>query len=564
VAARRAEGQITDYARAVVRGKVAAGYLVRLACERHLREIKPAWQKAHRLRWDRELAAKEVGFFVRLCHYKGEWAGQPLVLAPWQAFIVGSIFGWLRPDGTRRFREVYEEVPRKNGKSTKDAGLGIRLAFFDGEQGAEVYCAATKKDQARIIFNDARQMVLRTPALRKALRVFTNNLSSEALASKLEPLGADEDTMDGLNVHAALIDEVHAHKTSGVVDVLKTATGARRQPLIKYVTTAGYDRTSICWKLRDYGIKILEGVVQDDTFFAFIACADKGDDYRDPKTWAKANPNLGVSVSESDLARKAKQAEHMPAAQNAFLRLHLNVWTEQSERAIDAQVWARGDAPVRVEAGARCCAGLDLASVSDLCAWVKLFEPDADGIYDVLARFWIPEGSILAGESKRSEEERQRLERWVREGHITATPGNVTDYDRVEADLLAEAGEHELVALAFDPWNSRQLVTHLQAELGEERVLEFRQGFPSMTGPTKELLRLLQDGKIRHGGNPVLRWMASNMALQQDPAGNLKPDRKGSGDKIDGMVALVMALGTWMRQPREQASVYETRGMVTV
>jgi phage terminase large subunit-like protein len=566
VAARKADAA-TDYARAVIAKKIPAGKLVILACQRHLRDLKEGPKRG--LTWDAEAADRDVSFFSRLCHYKGEFAGKPLVLSPWQAFIVGSIFGWKNADGLRRFREAYEEVPRKNGKSTKDAGLGIRLAFFDGEQGAECYCAATKKDQARIIWGDAKQMVLRTPALRKMLRVFTGNLSSEALASKLEPLGADEDTMDGLNVHAALIDELHAHKTSGVVDVLKTATGSRRQPLIKYVTTAGYNRESICWKLRDYSVKVLEGSVVDDTFFAYIACADGGDDYRDPKTWAKANPNLGVSVSVTDLARKAKQAEHMPAALNAFLRLHLNVWTEQSERAMDMEMWARGDSPTRAEDGDACFAGLDMASTSDMCALAKLFGPDGDGVYDLLMRFWVPAASLEAGTSKRSEEMRRLLQQWAAEGWITTTPGNVTDYDYVEADILEEATRHDIREMAFDRWNVTQLVTHLQNEWGEGEsasvvLVDFGQGFQSMAAPTAELLRLLASSRIRHGGNPVLRWMASNLALKQDPAGNMKPDRQGSGDKIDGIVALVMALGVAMRRKEVKQSVYETRGLLEV
>jgi phage terminase large subunit-like protein len=565
VAARRADA-VTSYARDVQRGKTPAGRLVRLACARHLREIEPAWQKAHGLKWDGVLADREIGFYSRLCHYKGEWAGKPLILSPWQAFIVGSIFGWLRSDGTRRFREAYEEVPRKNGKSTKDAALGIRLAFFDGEQGAEVYCAATKKDQARIIFGDAKQMVLRTPSLRKRLQVFNNNLSSIELASKLEPLGADEDTMDGLNVHAALVDELHAHKTDGVVNALKTATGARRQPLIKYVTTAGYDRTSICWKLREYAVKVLEGTFQDDTFFAYIACADKGDNYLDPKTWAKANPNLGISVSRTDLERKAKQAAHMPSAMNAFLRLHLNQWTEQSSRAIDMALWDEGAGEVNPEhfEGRACMAGLDMASTSDLAAEVKLFEPDADGYNDVLCRFWIPEASIAAGTSRRSEEIRRQLELWVEQGFITATEGNVTDYDFVEKALLGDGEKFHIRELAFDRWNVTQLITHLQDEWGTGetariKVVDVGQGYASMAGPTKEFLRLVADKKIRHGGNPVLRWMVSNLALKQDPAGNLKPDREASGDKIDGVVALVMALGRLMVAPAEDESVYAQR-----
>jgi len=564
VAARKAD-QTTAYARGVIAGKIPAGRLVILACKRHIRDLKDG--KRRGLVWDPGAAERDIGFFAKLCHYKGEWAGKPLILSPWQAFIVGSIFGWKNRDGLRRFREAYEEVPRKNGKSTKDAGLGIRLAFFDGEQGAECYCAATKKDQARIIWGDAKQMVLRTPALRKMLRVFTGNLSSEALASKLEPLGADEDTMDGLNVHAAMIDELHAHKTSGVVDVLKTATGSRRQPLIKYVTTAGYNRESICWKLRDYSVKVLEGSVVDDTFFAYIACADEGDDYRDPKTWAKANPNLDVSVSRTDLARKAKQAEHMPAALNAFLRLHLNVWTEQADRWVDMEVWdgcsgAVDEAALR-DRHAECFGGLDMASVRDLSAFALVF-PDEDDGFDVIWKFWIPRESLEPGKTHRSERERLLLLGWATQGFITVTEGNVTDYDLVERDIFEAAESYRVLEIAHDRWNITQLITHLQNEFGTDedsvpRVIGFGQGFQSMSAPTKELEKLLLGRKIRHGGNPVARWMAANVVVRQDPAGNMKPDKERSAEKIDGIVALVMALGRAITRPTDGESVYDQR-----
>jgi phage terminase large subunit-like protein len=534
---------------------------VRLGCARHLRDLKDG--KKRGLHFDAEAAVRAVEFFAHLKHYKGEWAGQPLKLSRWQQFIVGSIMGWKRTDGLRRFREAYEEVARKNGKSTKDAGLVILLAFFDGESAAEVYCAATKKDQARIIFGDAKEMVRRTPALKKRLKIFVNNISSEASSSKIQPLGADEDTMDGLNVHMAEIDEVHAHKTAGIVDVLKTATGSRQQPLVKYVTTAGFDRTSVCWRLHDYAIKVLEGTIQDDTFFAYIATIDEGDDWRNRRVWVKANPNLGVSIHQDDLERKARQAEHIPAALNTFLRLHLNVWTEQAERAVDMDVWDRGSVPVKEEEleGDECTAGLDMASTNDLAAFAKLFGPDADGYYDLLMRFWLPEGSIAAGRTKRSEQLRQQLANWVAEGWITATPGEVIDYDFIEAAIIDDARRFHIREIAYDRWNVTQLVTHLKDEFGEgtgsTQMVEHGQGFRDMSAPTKELLRQLPEGRIRHGGNPVLRWMASNLALKQDPAGNLKPDRVSSGEKIDGIVALIMALGRAIVQPAEPPSQYD-------
>jgi phage terminase large subunit-like protein len=456
----------------------------------------------------------------------------------------------------RRYRVAYNEIPRKNGKSTLAAGLGILLAFFDNEPGAEVYCAATKRDQAKIVFNEAKRSVESTPALKRRISVLTTNMNVQETSSKLEPLGADADSTDGLNPHGVIIDELHAHKTSALVDVLQSAAGARSQPLRFEITTAGYDRKSVCWQHHDYSVKVLEGIVEDDTWFAFIACADKKDDWRNPKTWQKANLNLGVSVYPDYIEAECRRAQKMPGEQNTFRRLHLNQWTEQSSRAIDVALWdeAAGEVnPERLE-GEPCMAGLDMASTSDLAAEVKLFGPDEGGYYDVLARFWIPAATIAAGTSRRSEDIRRQLEAWVEQGFITATEGNVTDYDFVEKAILEDGERYQLRELAFDRWNVTQLITHLQNEWGTGdsariKVVDVGQGFASMAAPTKEFLRLVADKKIRHGGNPVLRWMVSNLALKQDPAGNLKPDREASGDKIDGCVALIMALGRMMVAP---------------
>lgn len=561
----RAADPVTAYARRAAKSKASCGRFVRLAAERHLRDLKTG--KARGLQFDREAAEKAIGFFSLLRHSKGQWAGQPFVLAEWQAFIVGSLWGWRRADGLRRFRISYGEVPRKNGKSTLSAGVALLLAFFDNEPGAEVYCAATKREQARIVFDEAKRMVQRTPGLEKRIEVLAGNLNQAATASKLQPLSADHDTMDGLNVHGVIIDELHAHKTSSIVDVLETATGARRQPLQFEITTAGYDRDSICWKHHDYTVKVLEQTIEDDTWFGFIASADQGDDWRSAKTWAKANPNYGVSVSTDDLKRKAEKAEHIPAQQNAFRRLHLDEWTEQADRWVDMEVWdgcaAEVDADALRARHAECFAGLDMASVRDLSALALVF-PDDEGGFDVLWRFWMPAESLEPGKTERSERDRLQLAEWVSQGYITATEGNVTDYDFVEHDIFEAAETFRVLEIAHDRWNITQLVSHLQNEFGTDedsvpRVIGFGQGFQSMSAPTKELEKLLLGKKLRHGGNPVARWMASNVAVRQDPAGNVKPDKERSAEKIDGIVALVMALGRAITRPTDGESIYDQR-----
>lgn len=558
-----ASDPVTAYARGVLAGTYAAGRLVRLACERHMRDLEEG--AARGLTFDVEAAERAIRFFSFLRHSKGEWAGTPVVLEPWQQFIVGSLFGWKRADGTRRFRTAYDEVPRKNGKSTMAAGIGLYLFVADGEPGAEVYCAATKKDQARIVWDEAARMVRRSPALAKRVTVQKGNLHIAATASKFEPLGADEDTLDGLNIHASVVDELHAHKTRGVVDVLETATGARRQPLTFYITTAGYNRHSVCWEQREYAVKVLEGIIADDTVFAYIATIDEGDDWTDPAVWAKANPNLGVSVKIDDLHRKCAKAKALPGAQNAFRRLHLDEWTEQADRWIDLAAWDACDGAVDPEAlrGRRAYVGLDLASTTDIAACVLLFPPVEDGEpWAVLPRFFVPKDTI----QKRSREDRVPYDVWARDGHLVATDGNIIDYDVIREHILADAEafdiqqqryreDEDVPEIAYDRWNATQLVTQLTGD--GFTCVPIGQGFASMAGPTRELEKLIVGRELAHGGHPVLRWMASNAAAKQDAAGNVKLDKSVSTERIDGMVALCMALARAMLRLTTGESTYE-------
>jgi len=532
---------VTTYAEDVIAGRIVAGRLVRLACERHLRDLETGKERG--LHFDAEAAQRGVEFFGLLQHSKGEWAGDPFILEPWEAFIVGSLLGWKRGD-KRRFRMAYVSVARKNGKSTLLAGLGLYMAFFDGEMGAEVYCAAMKREQAKIVWSEAARMVNRTPTLKKYITSFVGNLHRVDTAQKFEPLGADADNMDGLNVHCAIIDELHAHKTRNVLDVLVTATGARRQPLVFVITTAGFDRNSVCWEQQDYSIKVLEEILPDDTFFCFVAGIDEGDSWQDESVWPKANPNLGVSVKLEDLQAKCQRAIEVPGQQNAFRRLHLNEWTQQSERWLDMTVWDENGQPfdpTEVE-GAACYTGLDLSTTKDISA-LEMWFP---GENKALSYFWVPADNILA----RAERDRVPYDVWVREGYIEATEGNVVDYDVIRARINELGALYEIKEIAIDRWNSTQLQVQLQGD--GFLVVPFGQGFASMTAPTKEVERLVLERQLNHGNNPVLRWMASNVSVTQDAAGNLKPDKAKSTERIDGMVSLVMAVGRAMVQPGEQ------------
>lgn len=550
---RSAESIMLDYCTGVMERRIVTCKLTQQAVKRHLRDLKDGGQRG--MRFDAKAAQHAIDFFSLLKHSKGEWAGKPLILEPWQVFKVGSIFGWLRADGYRRFRTVYEEVARKNGKTLMLAGAGLYGMTCDGEQGAEIYSAATKHDQAVIAHTDAVRMVKASPSLKKVVKIFKNNLNVELTNSKYVPLGADADTLDGLNVHFALVDEVHAHKTRNLWDVLETATGSRRQPLIWAITTAGFQRESICRELRQYAIRVLEGVFDDDSFFSVIYTLDEKDEWDDEKNWSKANPNLGVSVKLDDMRRLALKAKESPASLNNFLRKRLNIWTEQDVRWLAMAKWDLcGDAfNPNVLDGEVCFAGLDLSTTTDITALVLYF-PESNA---TLCKFWIPEDNAELRERR----DRVPYLTWAKQGHITRTPGNVVDYTFVRAQINELAKKYELQLIGYDPWNARHLAQQLKDEDGLPMV-EFRQGYVSMNEPCKALEALVIGEKLRHGGNPVLRWMASNVTVATDPAGNIKMDKGRSTERIDGMVALAMAIGCSMSEEAVGASVYETRGII--
>ncbi len=469
------------------------------------------------------------------------------------------VFGWKRKDGTRRFRTAYVEVPRKDGKTTWAAGLGLLLTIGDNEPGAEVYSSATKRDQAKICHDIAVSMVKQSNALQRFVGLYRHNIHCERLGSKFEPLGADGDTLDGLNPHGNIIDELHAHKNRKVWDVLDTGMGARRQPLTIVITTAGtFDLQSIGWEQHDYASKVLDGTIEDETYFAYIAAADPEDDWKDPRTWYKANPNLGISLKEDYLAQQCKKAQESVGFLNTFLRLHLNIWTSQITRWLDMDVWRACANPIsEVELKGRVCyGGLDLASKIDLTAWAMVF-PHEDS-FDVLMRFFLPDDDI----QKRIKRDRAPYDRWAKDGFLTLTPGNVTDYGFIMEQIVRDSEAFSLQEVGFDPWNATQVGITLQDDHGIKMV-EMRQGYFTLSGPTKELERLLLGSKIRHGGNPVLSWNASNVAVKTDENENVRPVKDKSTGRIDGIMALIMALGRASFMD-DSTSVYSERGLLTV
>lgn len=540
------------YIRDVLSGKTIACKWVKQACQRHVSDL----QRTDGIYYDRTAANDAGDFIENLKHTSGEWAGSNLILEDWQAFIVAMIFGWKREDGTRRFRYAYNEVARKNGKTTLAAAIGLKTFVADGEPGAQVYTLATKYDQAKISHEEAKRMV-KTSELAEYVTVMRNNLSIEATNSKFEPLGSDSKTQDGLSTHGAIIDELHAWPTRNLYDVIVTSISARRQPLITMITTAGYDKHSLCWEMHEYTEKVLEGIIKDDTHFGIIYTIDEVDKWDDERNWIKANPNLGISTKLDDLQSKAGKAKQIPSSMNSFKRLHLNIWTEAESRWISSEAWNACNTEKIDEsslAGRLCCSGLDLSSVGDLTALVHVFPPEDDaGIYTVLCRFWIPKDNI----QRRVEKDRVPYDVWVRDGYIEPTPGATIDYTYILHRLGEDMNKYHIKDLSFDRYGAIKVIQDLQ-DMGFEkedakrayqhrRLIDFGQGFVSMSPAAKELEKLILSKKINHGNNPVLTWMASNVVIKADPAGNIKPDKEKSTERIDGVVALVMAVDRAVR-----------------
>jgi len=515
--------------------------------------------------YDRQAAADACDFFARwLTHGKGQMGGKPLALSQWQRDeLVGPLFGWRRPDGTRRYRTCYLEVPRKNGKSTLCAGIALLLLLCDREPGAEIYSAAGDLEQARIVFEMARQMIAQNPKLKKMVKVYKGAIVVQKTASAYKVLSSEAYSKHGLNAHGIIFDELHTQPDRELWDVLRTSVGARRQPLTLAITTAGFNRNSLCWQEHEYAERVREKPELDPYHLPLIYAAAPDDDWRSPATWAKANPGLGTSVRPEYLAQECAKAADSPALENTFRRLHLNQWTEQDVRWLSMERWDRcGRRPIDREAlrGQACYAGVDLSSTTDLTAVVLVFpRPQTSGAtrYVVLPFFFVPADNRAARQRK----DRVPYDTWTARGLIEATPGNVVDYDRVRARINELHKEYRIKEIAIDRWNSTQLQTQLAGD--GFTVAEFGQGYASMSAPTKELEALVLADRVEHGGHEVLRWCAANVAVETDAAGNLKPSKGKSTERIDGIVATVMALGRAMVQPTHR-SVYETRGVLTI
>ncbi len=544
------------------------GRLERLAIERHVRDLAEANKRG----WyfDVEAAELAIDFCKYIRHSKGKWGGQVFEPEPWEVFILWCLFGWKRKDGLRRFRKAYVSMGRRNGKTFLAAVIGLIMLVADGESGAEIYTAATKRDQARIMHQAAVSMVRRSPDLRAKISIFKDNLSIDVTESKYEPLGADSGTHDGLNVSCALVDEIHAHKTSGMWDVLDSATGSREQPLLLGITTAGDNVVGVCRDLDDYGINLLEERFRDDAWFIFICRLDKGDDPFDRRVWRKANPNLGVSVFEDDLRIAARKAKRTPSARATFYIKRMNLWIGAKDGWLNPESWNACAGTIDVEAlkGRACCGGLDLAKTRDMTAFVLAFPMDG-GTVALVPHFFIPEGDDLDAYERSAGLPKGTYRDWERRGLLTITPGFSCDYAYVEEVIRNAAATHDLRDVAFDVYNARDIADRL-TEHGIT-MLEFSQHITNMNSPCREFERLMLDRFLVHGDNPILNWHAGNVTVTAHndlirPIKSGGPDGKIRGvarNKIDGIVASIMAVAR-AQEIDTDGCIYDVRGPLAV
>jgi len=599
-----------EYVEQVLNGEITACRWVKLACQRHKDDLKEGGKRG--LWFDYAEADRVLQFFGQLRLWKGkEYQGKPFSLAPHFQFIVSSLFGWKRKDGTRRFRIGYVEVARKSSKSTIAGGCGAFMFLGTNEHGAEIYCAAVKSEQAKIVWTNIQNLTKNTP-FAEHITYHRHNLSIEQTWSKCEPLSADTKSMDGLDTYFGVLDELHAHPTPEVHDLLCDSTGARLEPLILIITTAGFNQTGVCFQRRDYLTRILKKVIEDDSFFGIVYTLDRKadwpelqtpeehkndtsgkleDDWEDEDNWVKANPGiLGISKSGErygidaegnplpgymtkieKIREEAAYAKETPAALNNFLTKKMSVWTGQFSRWISLDLWD-GNYSNEIDEeklkGRVCYGGIDIAATLDLTPWVMVFPRD-DGSQklDVIMRCWCPEARLYEKENRYKE----FYQAWVRQGFLKTTPGNVVDYDFIREQIYEDAKKFKIDSIAIDRlFQGYEFASKLDSQLGgtedKPKVAPCGMGFKSMTPLTLELERRLKQKQINHGANPVLRWMADNVSVKVDPSGGKKPDKSTSQGKIDGIIALLLSLDRILRptEPVKPKSVYETRGFASV
>lgn len=512
--------------------------------------------------FDETKAQRTLQFINNLKHTKGRWHGMPFDLLPWQEEIIKDVFGTVKENGARQYNTAYVEIPKKNGKSELAAAIALYMTCGDLEWGAEVYGCAADRQQASIVFDVAVDMVDQCPALKKRVKpiMSVKRLVYQPTNSFYQVLSAEAYTKHGLNVHAVIFDELHAQPNRELFDVMTKGSGdARLQPLYFLITTAGTDRNSICFEQHQKAVDILEGRKIDNTFYPVIYGIEDNSDWSDEKNWYKANPSLGYTIDIEKVRNAYVSAKENPAEENVFRQLRLNQWVKQSTRWMPMDIWDECAFEVNPDEliGRECYAGLDLSSTSDITAFVMVFPPrNSEEKYMILPYFWIPEDNMKL----RVRRDHVPYDVWEQRGFLNTTEGNVIHYDFIEKFIDELGNKYHIKQIAFDRWGATQMIQDLEG-MGFE-VVPFGQGYKDMSPPTKELMKLTLEKKIAHGGHPALRWMLDNVFVRQDPAGNIKMDKQKSTEKIDGAIALVMALDRAIRNEVNTSSIYDERGIL--
>ena len=554
-----------DYAGAVVDGEIVACKYVIQACQRQLDDLdregfdyhfNPPMEDGNGK--DYKPGSRVCAFIEKLTHIKGHWARTPIRLEPPQIFWLMCIFGWVDAKGLRRFKTAYLEVPRKNAKSTLLSGVALYMLCADQEGGPEIYSCATTRDQARIVWADAHKMAERNPALCEyyGVDVTANAVSVVAEAGSFRALSRDQGgNLDGLNIHCAVIDELHGHKTRDVWDVVESATGAREQPLIFGITTAGFNRAGICYEQRIYLTKLLDRVAEDDSYWGVIYTIDDGDDWCDPGVWAKTNPLFGVSVQPEDIERKCRKAQQMASATNNFLTKHLNVWVNSGTAWMDMRAWdkcANHDLKITDFLGQDCHLGLDLATKNDIAALNCTFRKIIGGeehFYSFPFNYLNEEAAEEGGNSQYSG--------WARSGHLILTDGNVTDHRRIEQDVRDLASSYNVVSCAYDDWQGQYIANNLSDD--RMNMVNFKQNVANMHEPMTEWEALVLSGRFHHTGCPAFAWQVSNVICHRNVSDHIYPRKQAYSQRIDQAVAQIMSLGRWITE-RKKTHAYTTRG----